>query len=91
MDEGYAPTFKALIEETDWDKYGFNHNPKCMHCMLHCGFEPTAVNDLLNHPLKALKVFLRGPRTDGPKSLEFLSTSPETASNFNRKVNRKEI
>jgi hopanoid biosynthesis associated radical SAM protein HpnH len=75
--EGYAPTFKALIEETDWDNYGFNRNPKCMHCMLHCGFEPTAVNDLLEHPLKALKVFLRGPRTDGSIALELLTPYPE--------------
>ncbi len=66
VDEGYAPTFKALIEETDWDHYGTGNNPKCANCMAHCGYETTAVSDTLNHPLKALRVFLRGPRTDGP-------------------------
>ncbi|HUL20106.1 MAG TPA: adenosyl-hopene transferase HpnH [Thermodesulfobacteriota bacterium] len=63
--EGYAPSFKALIEETSWDNYGDGRNPKCANCMLHSGFEPTAVNDAFIHPLKALWVRLRGPRTHG--------------------------
>jgi hopanoid biosynthesis associated radical SAM protein HpnH len=66
VDEGYAPTFKALMEETDWDRYGTGNNPKCANCMAHCGYEPTAVKDAINHPLKALKVSLHGPKLDGP-------------------------
>jgi hypothetical protein len=66
VDEGYAPTFKTLMEDTEWDRYGSDRNPKCAQCMAHCGYEPTAVNDALAHPLKALGVSLRGPRTDGP-------------------------
>jgi hopanoid biosynthesis associated radical SAM protein HpnH len=66
VDEGYAPTFKALIDETDWDRYGTGNNPKCANCMAHCGYESTAVNDAIKHPLKALRVFLRGPKTEGP-------------------------
>jgi hopanoid biosynthesis associated radical SAM protein HpnH len=66
VDEGYAPTFKALIEETSWDRYGTGNNPKCANCMAHCGYETTAVNDTINHPLKALRIFMRGPKTDGP-------------------------
>ena len=64
--EGYAPTFKALMEETAWDRYGSDRNPKCAQCMAHCGYEPTAVNDAFAHPLKAFGVSLRGPRTEGP-------------------------
>ncbi|MEJ2389265.1 MAG: adenosyl-hopene transferase HpnH, partial [Chromatiaceae bacterium] len=45
VDEGYAPTFRSLIEETDWDAYGAGNNPKCANCMAHCGYEPTAVED----------------------------------------------
>ena len=71
VDEGYAPTFKALIEETDWDRYGTGNNPKCANCMAHCGYETTAVNDTIKHPVKALRVFLRGPRTDGAFALGF--------------------
>ena len=33
--------------------------------MAHCGYEATAVNDTIDHPLKALGVFLSGPKTDG--------------------------
>lgn len=70
VDEGYTPSFKALMEETDWESYGIGRNPKCENCMMHCGFEATAVNDTLAHPLKALRVFLRGPGTDGPMPKE---------------------
>jgi hopanoid biosynthesis associated radical SAM protein HpnH len=70
VSEGYAPTFKALMEETAWDQYGTGRNPKCDNCMAHCGYEGTAVNDALAHPLKALRVSLRGPRTEGPMAPE---------------------
>jgi len=66
VDEGYAPTFKALLEETNWDRYGTGNNPKCANCMAHCGYEATAVNDAMSHPLKALSVALQGPTTEGP-------------------------
>jgi hopanoid biosynthesis associated radical SAM protein HpnH len=66
VDEGYAPTFKALMEETNWDRYGTGNNPKCANCMAHCGYEATAVNDAISHPLKGLRVALRGPKTEGP-------------------------
>jgi hopanoid biosynthesis associated radical SAM protein HpnH len=65
-DEGYAPTYKSLIEDTEWDKYGIGNNVKCNNCMAHCGFEGTAVNDAFRHPLKALLTSLRGPRITGP-------------------------
>ena len=68
--EGYAPTFKALMDETAWEQYGTGRNPKCDNCMAHCGYEGTAVNDALAHPLKAMTVALRGPRTDGPLAPE---------------------
>ena len=65
VDEGHAPTFRALMTETDWDAYGTGQHPKCADCMVHCGYEPTAVNDAVAHPLKSLAVALRGPRTTG--------------------------
>jgi hopanoid biosynthesis associated radical SAM protein HpnH len=65
-DEGYAPTYKSLIEDTEWGKYGIGNNPKCNNCMAHCGFEGTAVNDAFRHPLKALLTSLRGPKVSGP-------------------------
>jgi hopanoid biosynthesis associated radical SAM protein HpnH len=65
-DEGYAPTFKSLMEDTPWEHYGVGRNPACDNCMAHCGFEGTAVNDAFAHPIKALGVALRGPRLTGP-------------------------
>jgi len=45
LQEGYADTFNELLEETEWDQYGrASGNPKCANCMVHCGYEPTAVN-----------------------------------------------
>jgi hypothetical protein len=66
VDEGYAKTYKELMEDTAWENYGVGINPKCDNCMAHCGFEGTAVDDMFAHPLKALKVSMLGPRTDGP-------------------------
>ncbi|MFB3924505.1 MAG: adenosyl-hopene transferase HpnH [Syntrophales bacterium] len=64
--EGYAPDFHTLMKDTDWDRYGPGLHPKCAHCMLHSGFEATAVRDAISHPFKALSVYVRGPVTDGP-------------------------
>jgi len=65
-DEGYASSYKSLIEDTEWEKYGIGNNARCNNCMAHCGFEGTAVNDAFSHPLKALLTSLRGPRVSGP-------------------------
>ena len=66
IDEGYASSFSELMEETDWDAYGTGNYEKCADCMVHCGYEPTAVADTVQHPLKALRVALKGPKTDAP-------------------------
>ncbi|MCC7410981.1 MAG: adenosyl-hopene transferase HpnH [Gammaproteobacteria bacterium] len=68
--EGYESTFNALVEQTEWDKYGTGRNPKCANCMVHCGYEMTAVDDTFAHPLKAARVALFGPGTDGPLAPE---------------------
>lgn len=65
LGEGYARSFRELMETTDWDAYGTGRYEKCANCMAHCGYEPTAAADALAHPLKALMVGLRGPRTEG--------------------------
>jgi hopanoid biosynthesis associated radical SAM protein HpnH len=43
MDDGYAKTYKELIDDTDWDSYGRGKDERCANCMAHCGYEPTAV------------------------------------------------
>ena len=69
-DEGHASSFKSLMEDTAWDKYGVGRNPACDNCMAHCGFEGTAVNDAFTHPFKALKAALWGPELTGPMAPE---------------------
>jgi len=54
------------MEETDWDSYGTGNYEKCANCMVHCGYEPTAVINTIAHPLKALKVAMRGVDTEKP-------------------------
>jgi len=66
LGEGYAKTYKELMEGTDWDQYGVGNYEKCQDCMVHSGFEATAVMDSVRHPLKAAMVSLRGIRTEGP-------------------------
>jgi hopanoid biosynthesis associated radical SAM protein HpnH len=78
-DEGYAPTYRALIDETDWDQYGVGKNPRCDNCMAHCGFEGTAVNDAFSHPFKAMITALSGPRLEGPMAPELPFQYADTA------------
>ncbi len=66
LGEGYAKTFKELMEETDWDRYGVGNYEKCADCMVHSGFEATAVTDAVKRPWQALKVAVAGVRTEGP-------------------------
>ncbi|WP_426954600.1 adenosyl-hopene transferase HpnH [Muricoccus radiodurans] len=66
LGEGYAKTFQELMDDTEWDKYGVGNYEKCADCMVHSGFEASAVKDMVTSPLKALSVTLRGVRTEGP-------------------------
>jgi hopanoid biosynthesis associated radical SAM protein HpnH len=68
--EGYVPTFKELMETTDWDSYGTGRYEKCANCMAHCGYEPTAADAAIRNPLKAAMVALFGPRIEGPMAPE---------------------
>ncbi len=70
LGEGYASSFKELMESTDWDSYGTGRYEKCADCMVHCGYEPTAVTDTIDSPLKALMAWRRGPKVDGPMAEE---------------------
>lgn len=45
LQEGYYDSFQELMENTEWERYGVaSGNPKCQNCMVHCGYEPTAVD-----------------------------------------------
>lgn len=45
LQDGYVDTFKELMQTTAWEKYGrASGNPACQQCMVHCGYEPSAVD-----------------------------------------------
>jgi hopanoid biosynthesis associated radical SAM protein HpnH len=71
LQEGYCETYRELLETTDWSAYGRQSgNPKCQDCMVHCGYEPTAVAQTfgsLKGLLGAARFTLMGPpRKHGP-------------------------
>ncbi len=70
LNEGYADSFAALMQETAWATYGTGNYEKCADCMVHCGYEGSAVTDTVRHPLKALGTLIKGIRTDGPMAPE---------------------
>ena len=45
LQDGYVKTFRELMEGTEWDRYGTGRNEKCADCMVHCGYEASAVED----------------------------------------------
>ncbi|MDR3423769.1 MAG: adenosyl-hopene transferase HpnH [Alphaproteobacteria bacterium] len=85
--EGFAPTYRELMDSTEWDKYGTGRYEKCANCMVHCGYEPTAAEDAFAHPLKMLWVALRGIKTEGSMVKEIdLSTQRPAEYVFSRHV-----
>ena len=51
--DGHCQSFRELMEETPWEKYGGGNDPRCLNCMVHCGFEASAV-DMVGRSLPAL-------------------------------------
>jgi hopanoid biosynthesis associated radical SAM protein HpnH len=50
-------TFEGLMNDTPWEEYGHGKDPRCEHCMVHCGYEPSAalgVNKKLGDSWKML-------------------------------------
>ena len=79
LGEGYAASFKELMETTDWDSYGTGRYEKCANCMAHCGYEPTAVHAAIASPLKTLWTTMRGVKTEGPMAPEISLERPRPA------------
>ncbi|AGK56664.1 hopanoid biosynthesis associated radical SAM protein HpnH [Hyphomicrobium denitrificans 1NES1] len=90
LGEGYAKTFKELMEDTDWDKYGTGNYEKCADCMVHSGFEATAVVDAVRRPWKIAAVALKGVKTDGPMAPDIpLHNQRPAEFVFSRHVEKK--
>ena len=90
LGEGYAKTFAELMESTDWEKYGTGHYEKCADCMVHSGYESTAVMDAVKSPIKTMMTALRGPKLEGPMAAEIdLSGARPAEYVFSRHVQEK--
>jgi hopanoid biosynthesis associated radical SAM protein HpnH len=44
--DAHYPTFREMMEKTDWSRYGVGRDERCAQCMMHCGFEPTVVSEI---------------------------------------------
>jgi hopanoid biosynthesis associated radical SAM protein HpnH len=63
MADGYAASYRELIETTPWESYGRGRDPRCAQCMAHCGYEPTAIvatASSLRESLRATRETMRG-------------------------------
>jgi hypothetical protein len=78
LQEGYAESYKELLETTNWDNYGVaSGNPKCANCMVSCGYETTAVIDGFAS-LKGFLAMVRGNFSSYPDSHALKLLNQET-------------
>jgi hopanoid biosynthesis associated radical SAM protein HpnH len=90
LGEGYAKTFRELMDDTDWDHFGTGNYEKCADCMVHSGFEATAIADAIAHPVKALRVSAEGVRVSGAMAPEIpLERQRRAQFVFSRHVEQK--
>jgi hopanoid biosynthesis associated radical SAM protein HpnH len=48
--DGHCQSFRELLEETHWERYGAGNDPRCRNCMMHCGFEASAIDEIGRSP-----------------------------------------
>ena len=87
IDAGYTKTFRELLETTDWSQYGrTSGNPQCRDCMVHCGYEPSAVTATfgsLKGLLATARLTVFGARSQAPTTaparvaLPILNSAPQ--------------
>ncbi|MCA9114445.1 MAG: adenosyl-hopene transferase HpnH [Planctomycetaceae bacterium] len=82
MQEGYCETFAELLETTRWENYGSaSGNPGCTDCMVHSGYEPTAVTETfgsLKGLFRTARAVLSGDSSAEPDTA--LPVLPQSAS-----------
>ena len=80
LQDGYAETFDELIDTTKWESYGTaSGNPKCANCMVHSGYEASAVDDTfgsLGGLWSAAKATLFGGTYTNAEALRELEEEP---------------
>jgi hopanoid biosynthesis associated radical SAM protein HpnH len=90
LGEGYAKSFKELMEDTAWEQYGVGNYEKCSDCMVHSGFEATAVMDSVKKPWKLAVMAVQGIKTTGPMAPEIpLDKARKAEYVFTKHVDKK--
>ena len=63
LTDGIFPTYDALLEGIEWEEYGPGNDPRCEHCGIHSGFEPSAAlvaADSLREGVRSMAWTLKG-------------------------------
>ena len=86
LQDGYADTFQELMESVAWNTYGTESgNPKCANCMVHSGYEASAVDHTfsgLRGLWATVKATFSGAYPDGD-ALEMLNEPVRPVHSFN--------
>jgi len=56
--DNHYPTYRQLLAATAWDELGPGKDPRCQHCLVHCGFEPAAMLEANRHLRELIRVAL---------------------------------
>jgi len=95
LQEGYEESFDGLMGETEWERYGHaSGNPKCRDCMVHSGFETSAVVEAFSsvRGLFAMaRAFFWGPRVPQPPSEDLAAVSPSAAQGATASCSRGDV
>jgi hopanoid biosynthesis associated radical SAM protein HpnH len=86
LQDGYADTFQELLATTEWEHYGTESgNPKCANCMVHSGYEASAVNDTFSSVggLWRTAKAIFSNRYEDPSALAFLEEPVRPVHSFN--------
>src|SRR5213082_2469360 len=86
LQDGYVDTFQELLDSTEWQNYGTESgNPKCANCMVHSGYEASAV-DYTFSGLRGLLATIRAElstKYDDPDALAMLNEPVKPVHSYN--------
>ncbi|HKW65025.1 MAG TPA: adenosyl-hopene transferase HpnH [Candidatus Acidoferrum sp.] len=86
LQDGYTDTFQELMDSTEWENYGTESgNPKCANCMVHSGYEASAVDHTfsgLRGVWETVKAELTTQYSD-PDALEMLNEPVKPVHSYN--------
>ena len=94
LQDGYADTFEELMASTEWQNYGTESgNPKCANCMVHSGYEASAVDEgfgSLRGFLALARIFLFSPSYKDEDALRMLNEPVRPVHSYNPLVQIQE-